>query len=1009
MFEGEIEIPKSGEYTFEMRSDDGSKLLIDDRLIIDNDGLHDWGKLARGAVKLEKGRHAIRLEYFEHDADHGLVVTCEGEGLPKTHLSTMRYAEPPQARALEQLAYIFENRRQLDKAARHWEQNIERFGPGKNLWKIAQLEQIVGNWARLLSTSVFTAGEKAVLGVSFRNATSLRMKASRVDIEKYIADAKAFLRTDPAKVESQHRIFKIGERIVAGGADQYLQGEVVEWTRALKPAPDHWTTEARIETPLDDVGLYLVEATANDGNTTRVLCWITDTAIVLKRGDRQHIYHVADAITGAPLEGVNVEVFAYWARWDKEMDRNYTKTVNFSRFTDADGVMYTDGRDVDDSQYSRIVIARDENSGRFGILGDFSRDRPAVLRDTPYVRERAWCVSDRPVYRPGQDVHLKAWVRQARYDLDQVSQYGGREFHLVIDDPSRKEVFRTKLRADEFGGLELDWKLGKAAMLGSYRLRVLAEDWRRHGSDRVEEFYMLGSIQFRVEEYKKPEFEVTVDAPDEPAALGDSIGATIRAKYYFGAPVTNAKVKYTVRRTNHADSWFPAGCWDWFYGPGYWWWGYDYEWYPGWGRWGLRHYGWFRANPPEVVQENTVPIGRDGTVKIEIDTAVAKERFGDTDHRYEITAEVVDESRRTITGAGSVIAARHPFSVSVWMDGGHYRTGAQMGAGFSARTPDGKGVKGKGTATLFRVTFGKNGEPAEAEVGRWGVETDGDGRAELAMVAGAPGQYRLAFVLRDANGREREGAALTRVTGDGAEDDGFRFDALELVLDKAEYAPGDNAQLLINTDRPDSTVWLFVRPADGVYPKPITLRLAGKSAVVPIPIAQKDMPNIHVEAFTISGGQLYNVTREIIVPPVERFLTLAIEPSDDEYEPGAKAKVRLRLTDAEGEPFTGTTVVAIYDKSLEAIAASQVSDIRSYFWKWRRYHGIRGRFSLGHRFGAAGTTGGGSDGEHRDALGAPRAVARPRRLQRFRHVRPVRLGNRRVRRRGADPRNRERV
>ena len=59
----------------------------------------------------------------------------------------------------------------------------------------------------------------------------------------------------------------------------------------------------------------------------------------------------------------------------------------------------------------------------------------------------------------------------------------------------------------------------------------------------------LGGGSFRVEEYKKPEFEVKVDAPTEPVMLGEKITATIKAKYYFGSPVTKAKVKYKVNRT----------------------------------------------------------------------------------------------------------------------------------------------------------------------------------------------------------------------------------------------------------------------------------------------------------------------------------------------------------------------------------------------------------------------------------------------------------------------------
>ena len=76
-----------------------------------------------------------------------------------------------------------------------------------------------------------------------------------------------------------------------------------------------------------------------------------------------------------------------------------------------------------------------------------------------------------------------------------------------------------------------------------------------------------------------------------------------------------------------------------------------------------------------MVADQEVDIGPDGTVKVEIDTAVAKAIHPDQDHSYTITAEVVDQSRRTIVGTGTVLVARKPFSVYAWVDRGYYRVG----------------------------------------------------------------------------------------------------------------------------------------------------------------------------------------------------------------------------------------------------------------------------------------------------------------------------------------------
>src|SRR4030095_7694498 len=122
--------------------------------------------------------------------------------------------------------------------------------------------------------------------------------------------------------------------------------------------------------------------------------------------------------------------------------------------------------------------------------------------------------------------------------------------------------------------------------------------------------------------------------------------------------------------------------------------------------------------PPEVVSETEVPIGPDGTLKIEIDTLPAKELHGDQDHKYSITAEVVDESRRTIVGTGEVLVARKPFRIFSWVNRGYFKAGDVVDAHFQARTLDGKGVKGTGELTLFAVSY-KDAKPVEKAVQTW--------------------------------------------------------------------------------------------------------------------------------------------------------------------------------------------------------------------------------------------------------------------------------------------------
>src|SRR5262249_14841494 len=147
-----------------------------------------------------------------------------------------------------------------------------------------------------------------------------------------------------------------------------------------------------------------------------------------------------------------------------------------------------------------------------------------------------------------------------------------------------------------------------------------------------------------------------------------------------------------------------------------------------------------------------------------------------------------------------------------------------------------------------------------------------------------------------------EGGYLFVVRGQGFDSSDYRFNDLELVTDKREYAPGEKVKLLINTNQDGGTVLLFARPTNGVYLPPKVIRLQGKSTVEELAVVQRDMPNLFVEAVTVFGGRVHQETREVVVPPEKRVLTVEVLPSQKEYKPGQKATVKLKLTDFFGKP-----------------------------------------------------------------------------------------------------------
>jgi len=838
--------------------------------------------------------------------------------------------------AVETLADVFENRRQYPKAADYWRRAIKEYGNRDHHKQ--RLEQIIANWGRFEPISTQPAGQGATIDYRFRNGSKVSFEAHEIKIDKLLADVKSYLRGNPKQVDwNRMNIGNLGYTLVHEKKSEYLGEKVANWSLDLKPRPAHFDARVTVSTPLQKAGAYYVTAKMADGNTTHIVLWVADTAIVKKPMPNQTYYYVGDAQTGAPIAKANVEFFGFRHNYN-DPKRPRIDVMNFAEFADAEGQILASVK-AQPQDFQWLITARTKE-GRLAYLG-FTNVWHAEYYDAEYNQVKAFGITDRPVYRPAQTVKFKFWIGTGKYDQPDKSEYAGKDMPVIVSDPQGQQVLQKSYKTDEFGGLEGSYELPSGAPLGVYSI-VLPH----YGQ----------AATFRVEEYKKPEYEVTVEAPKEPVMLGEKVTAIINARYYFGAPVAHAKVKYKVMRSAANEEWYPIGPWDWCFGRGYWWFACDYNWYPGWGEWGCeRPFPWWfprNQDPPEMVADFEGVIQADGTLPVEIDTALAKAVHPDQDHTYTITAEVVDDSRRTIVGTGKVMVARKPFKVFTWLDRGYYRTGDAILAQMSAHTLDQKPVAGTGVLQLLKIGYEKDPKtgdlkPTETVAQTWEINTDDQGKAKQQIKAAEPGQYRLSYKLTDSKKHTIEGAYVFTIIGPGFDGRSFRFNDIELINDKPEYAPGDKVKLQVNTNQADGTVLLFVRPANGAYLAPKVLRLKGKSTVEEIEVIKKDMPNFFVEAITIHGGKLFNETKEIIVPPEKRVLNVDVSPSAENYKPGEKGTIKLKVTDTEGKPVTGSLVLTMYDEAVEYISGgSNVPEIKEFFWKWRRSHNPQSETSL---------------------------------------------------------------
>ncbi len=762
--------------------------------------------------------------------------------------------------------------------------------------------------------------------ITHRNAAEILFSLQRIDAEKRLSEVRDFVKSgvvtnDWRATEWLRESYMQGESPEA--LAKYLAGEKMEWRVAVKQAAGHFDTRTEVAVPFDlEPGDYMLRAEAPGGGCVHSVLRVERLAVVKETVARNGWtgYRVVDAETGAPMAGVKLDAFMWSGDYYGGRPRGF-KWKEYQAVTDEAGFAVLRGGSHGDAYYSGFVVCRAPD-GSTAVVSTDHHGVPGL--ENPGRLRRGVIITDRPAYRPGDTIKYKMWARRREGHKEPLPKKGVCRLYMS-GDGSGEPLMSEELTFDSFGGASGEFRLPADAKLGEYRL------W-------YEGFEISTAV--RVEEYRKPEFEVAVDAPKGALALGEKITATVRAKYYFGEPVKRGRANVTVRRSPRRADWHPVCEWDWLYGGGCCWYFYDSDWYAGPGRLSLSRVspwqGYAPPGPaPETVATMTdVPLDENGEVKVVWDTSFARKLYGDVDQEYSIVASVMDESRRTIDGSGSVVARAEPFRVFAWTDRPRYRVGDTIEANSHVDGLDEDEIASR----KWRLY----------ELSASGEEPAGEGTGPR-FSASKPGQYRISCEVTDVKGRTREGSRIITVSGAGDDGRAFRYAALELVPDKAFYAPGEKVRLAINTDYPGSTVFVKTR---GGETQVVRMAPGAKTAEIGVDVTEGDKPNFYIEAWTVTADRCHTETREVMVPPADKIGHAAVEVEggkDGVFKPGERVAATVRIFDHEGAPADASAVITVYDKAIDAIAGgSNVKELKTAFWSARRiWHTCFNGFEVG--------------------------------------------------------------
>ncbi|MFQ5460232.1 MAG: MG2 domain-containing protein, partial [Anaerolineae bacterium] len=561
--------------------------------------------------------------------------------------------------------------------------------------------------------------------------------------------------------------------------------------------------------------------------------------------------------------------------------------------------------------------------------------KPVVLRFHTF--------DDRGLYRPGETVHVKGWVR--RYDLrprGDIAAPGAavREIAYALGDQGR-EVITGTVAVGAAGGFAIGFTLPEDSTPGALPLSLVAVGTPDGGT----------AVDIRVAEFRRPDFEVSVTAAEPLHFIGDRLVATTRASYFAGGALAGAEVNWTV--SAKASHYQPPGHDSFHFG----------RWAPpfldpvyvGGFAGELALSGGGRGQPPPVGLEPVTfkaVTAEDGTHQLAIDVDGVSP-LGPASVVAE--AAVTDVNRQALAGRTTLLV--HPAAIYLGLRAVEscVKAGADLDVEALASHQGGNLVTGREirlTAERVETRFA---------AGRWREEAIPAG--ECALESGPEpvtcrfatteaGLYRLTGRLRDDAGRPNETVLSVWVAGPAAvPSTRLESERVLVVPDREGYAVGDEAKILIQAPWPGAD-GLAILERSGVVDS-IPFHMDGPTHELRVPIEDAHVPGLRVRVDLVGAAPrdadapadspprpaFATGEADLPVPPVGRTLAVAVEPDRDTVEPGSETEVSVLVRGPDGAPMPGAEVaLVVVDEAVLSLTDYSIPNPLDTFYR-NRYGG----------------------------------------------------------------------
>jgi len=156
-----------------------------------------------------------------------------------------------------------------------------------------------------------------------------------------------------------------------------------------------------------------------------------------------------------------------------------------------------------------------------------------------------------------------------------------------------------------------------------------------------------------------------------------------------------------------------------------------------------------------------------------------------------------------------------------------------------------------------------------------------------------------------------------------------------LRLDHVNYRVAETARVEITSSEPDASVLFLV--ATGKIHRHQVVRLVDRKAEIELPVRDEDVPNVHLVALSVKNDRVGKAVAELLVPPIDKFLTIQVQTDHPEYHPGEECRVTVRALDRQGRPVSDCELsLGVVDESVYWLYRDSTPDLREYFHRYQR-------------------------------------------------------------------------